>query len=109
MLWVDRLYTTKTDGLPRRSAQTALHHLLQTLTTLIAPVLSFTAEEIWETLHPGKGDSVFMHQHHQLPDVGQSDLDITSLETLEELLEKQFAPGAPKDDQGAPSSDQSPG
>ena len=84
----DRLYTTKTDGLPRRSAQTALHHILQTLTTLIAPVLSFTAEEIWETLHPGKGDSVFMHQHHQLPDVGQWGLDITSLP----MLEKHFAP-----------------
>ena len=84
----DRLYTTKTDGLPRRSAQTALHHILQTLTTLIAPVLSFTAEEIWETLYAGKGDSVFLHQHHQLPDVGQWGLDITSLP----MLEKHFAP-----------------
>ena len=68
----DRLYTTKTAGLPRRSAQTALHHILQTLTTLIAPVLSFTAEEIWETLHPGKGDSVFMHKHHTLPIIADS-------------------------------------
>jgi isoleucyl-tRNA synthetase len=66
----DRLYTTKVDGLPRRSAQTALHHILQTLTKLIAPVLSFTAEEIWETLHAGKDDSVFSHQHHVLPEVG---------------------------------------
>jgi isoleucyl-tRNA synthetase len=63
----DRLYTTKVDGLPRRSAQTALHHILQTLTTLIAPVLSFTAEEIWETVQPDKTDSVFLHKHHALP------------------------------------------
>jgi len=68
----DRLYTTKVDGLPRRSAQTALHHILQTLTTLIAPVLSFTAEEIWETsgaTHADKTDSVFLHKHHVLPSV----------------------------------------
>jgi isoleucyl-tRNA synthetase len=63
----DRLYTTKVDGLPRRSAQTALHHILQTLTTLIAPVLSFTAEEIWETVQADKTDSVFLHKHHALP------------------------------------------
>lgn len=68
----DRLYTTKVDGLPRRSAQTALHHILQTLTTLIAPVLSFTAEEIWEisgATHADKTDSVFLHKHHVLPSV----------------------------------------
>jgi isoleucyl-tRNA synthetase len=68
----DRLYTTKTTGRPRRSAQTALHHILQSLTTVIAPVLSFTAEEIWETLHPGKDDSVFEHTYHALPQVEQS-------------------------------------
>ena len=68
----DRLYTTKVDGVPRRSAQTALHHILQTLTKLTAPVLSFTAEEIWETLHAGKDDSVFSHQYHELPEVSGS-------------------------------------
>ncbi|MFM7294130.1 MAG: isoleucine--tRNA ligase [Burkholderiales bacterium] len=66
----DRLYTTKTDGLPRRSAQTALHHILQSLTKMIAPILSFTAEEIWETLHPGKDDTVFAHKYHAMPEVG---------------------------------------
>jgi isoleucyl-tRNA synthetase len=44
-----------------------LHHILQTLTRLIAPVLSFTAEEIWSTMHTGKEDSVFLHEHHALP------------------------------------------
>jgi isoleucyl-tRNA synthetase len=65
----DRLYTTKVDGLPRRSAQTALHHILQALTKLIAPILSFTAEEIWETLHAGQDDSVFSHKYHALPEI----------------------------------------
>ena len=65
----DRLYTTHAKSKPRRAAQTALHHILQTLTRLIAPVLSFTAEEIWAVLHPAKNDNVFLHQYHQLPDV----------------------------------------
>jgi isoleucyl-tRNA synthetase len=43
----DRLYTTTKDGQPRRAAQSALWHILQTLTRLMAPILSFTAEEIW--------------------------------------------------------------
>ncbi len=47
----DRLYTTKADGLPRRSAQTALYHITQALLRLMAPILSFTAEEAWQDLH----------------------------------------------------------
>lgn len=46
----DRLYTEAPKGLPRRSAQTALLHITQTLLKLMAPVLSFTAEEAWESL-----------------------------------------------------------
>ncbi|MFN8754742.1 MAG: isoleucine--tRNA ligase [Burkholderiales bacterium] len=70
----DRLYTTKADGLPRRSAQTALHHILQTLTTLIAPVLSFTAEEIWETLHPDEDGTVFAEAWQPIPSPVAADL-----------------------------------
>ena len=65
----DRLYTSHAKSHARRAAQTALHHILQTLTRLIAPVLSFTAEEIWAVLHPAKHDNVFLNQYHQLPDV----------------------------------------
>jgi isoleucyl-tRNA synthetase len=70
----DRLYTTKADGLPRRSAQTALHYILQTLTTLIAPVLSFTAEEIWETLHPDEDVTVFAEAWQPIPSPVAADL-----------------------------------
>lgn len=52
----DRQYTGKTDGLPRRSAQTAIWHVLEALTRWMAPVLSFTAEEIWQHL-PGKREA----------------------------------------------------
>ena len=63
----DRLYTAGANSLPRRAAQTALHHILQSLTRLIAPVLSFTAEEIWHTLHADPDESVFLHGFHTLP------------------------------------------
>jgi len=73
----DRLYTTSTDGKPRRAAQTALHHILQMLTRLISPVMSFTAEEIWSVLNTGKDDSVFLHSFYQLPAI----VDAQDLET----------------------------
>ena len=63
----DRLYTAGANSLPRRAAQTALHHILQSLTRLIAPVLSFTAEEIWHTLNADPEESVFFHGFHKLP------------------------------------------
>ncbi len=63
----DRLYTTGAKSTPRRAAQTALHHILQTLTRLIAPVLSFTAEEIWSTMHAANVDSVFLHGYYAMP------------------------------------------
>jgi isoleucyl-tRNA synthetase len=50
----DRLYTTAADSVPRRAAQSALWHILQTVTRLMAPVLSFTAEEIWSSPWQGR-------------------------------------------------------
>ena len=66
----DRLYTTKTDGLPRRSAQTALYHITQALLRLMAPILTFTAEEAWQDLHhqtPNKPLTIFTEQYHSIP------------------------------------------
>jgi isoleucyl-tRNA synthetase len=57
----DRLYTAGKDSRARRSAQSALHHVTQQLLRLMAPILSFTAEEAWEVLNPGKDESVFFH------------------------------------------------
>ncbi len=65
----DRLYTTRKDSAARRSAQNALHHLTHSLLRLMAPILSFTAEEAWQVL-TGKGDeSVFFHTWHAFPEV----------------------------------------
>lgn len=51
----DRQYTAATDGVARRSCQTALYHIVEALTRWIAPILSFTADEILEQI-PGEHD-----------------------------------------------------
>ncbi len=51
----DRLYTFPSAGRARRSAQTVLFHLADRLCRLMAPVLAFTAEEIWQALEPFHG------------------------------------------------------
>jgi isoleucyl-tRNA synthetase len=56
----DRLYTTPRDSQARLSAQTALYHILEALVRWIAPVLSFTAEEIWKLVPGERDESVFM-------------------------------------------------
>ena len=57
----DRLYTCPAGSRARRSAQSALHHIAQVLLRLMAPVLSFTAEEAWSVLHAGRDESIFFH------------------------------------------------
>jgi isoleucyl-tRNA synthetase len=57
----DRLYTAPAASQARRSAQSALHHVTQMVLRLMAPILSFTAEEAWSVLHPGSEDSIFFH------------------------------------------------
>ena len=56
----DRLYTFKSDSKERRAAQWALNRILLTMTGLMAPVISFTAEEIWRFIAGKKEDSVFL-------------------------------------------------
>jgi len=56
----DRLYTTASDSLPRRSAQAAMYHILEALVRWIAPVLSFTAEEIHAFVPGQRSDSIFL-------------------------------------------------
>ncbi len=56
----DRQYTTRANSLARRSAQTAMFHIAEALVRWLAPVLSFTAEEIWRHLPGEREDSVFL-------------------------------------------------
>ena len=65
----DRQYTTQRDSLARRSAQTAMYHLIEGLVRWLAPVLSFTAEEIWRAMPGEHGESVLFAQWYEFPQV----------------------------------------
>ena len=60
----DRVYAEGATSRARRSAQTAMYHIISTMTRLMAPLLSFTAEEIWQAMPHAEGDvkeSVFLN------------------------------------------------
>jgi isoleucyl-tRNA synthetase len=75
----DRLYTTAADSVSRRAAQSALWHILQTVTRLMAPVLSFTAEEIWSVTRDKheQGESVMLSTWHTLPELAEESALVT--------------------------------
>ena len=58
----DRQYTAKKDGLARRSCQTALYLIIEAMVRWMAPILSFTAEEIWENMPWKHGRFVFTEE-----------------------------------------------
>ena len=71
----DRLYTTAENAPARRAAQSALWHITQTVVKLMAPILSFTAEEVWALIGSGEEDSVMLHTWHVLPEqAGEGEL-----------------------------------
>jgi isoleucyl-tRNA synthetase len=63
----DRLYTTPARGLPRRSAQTAMWWIAEAMARWLAPILSFTAEEIWRHMPGPRAESVFHATWADLP------------------------------------------
>jgi len=63
----DRLYTTAPKSVARRSAQSALWHITQAFVRLLAPITSFTAEEVWAVLTGKEDDSVMFQRWHELP------------------------------------------
>jgi isoleucyl-tRNA synthetase len=65
----DRLYTTAADSPARRSAQTALWHVTASLLRLMAPYLSFTAEEAFAVFSPNATGTIFTEVYHELPGV----------------------------------------
>ncbi|WP_419603751.1 isoleucine--tRNA ligase [Thiolapillus sp.] len=56
----DRQYTTRTNSLPRRSCQTAIHHIIEAMVRWLAPILSFTAHEAWQHVPGERSESVFL-------------------------------------------------
>jgi isoleucyl-tRNA synthetase len=62
----DRQYTTSKDSLIRRSGQTAMYHLVQMLVRWLAPVMSYTADEIWKYIPGDKDISVFLEDWYEI-------------------------------------------
>jgi len=71
----DRLYTMQADSTGRRSAQTALWHVAEALVRWLAPILCFTAEEVWNHLPGERAESVMLTEWHPLPEVDTGDVD----------------------------------
>ena len=61
----DRQYTAKTNGLARRSAQTAMYHVVEALTRWLAPIISYTADEIWQYIPGERSESVFLETWYE--------------------------------------------
>ena len=72
----DRQYTTPADSRARRSCQTALYHIAEAMVRWLAPILSFTADEIWEHIPGDRSGSVFAAEwYDQLPASGETGVD----------------------------------
>ena len=71
----DRQYTIKADAQARRSAQTALHHIIEAMVRWIAPILSFTADEMWPFIPGARDTTVFTAEWYPLPTLPADTLD----------------------------------
>lgn len=90
----DRLYTTPANSPARLSAQTAMHHILESLVRSLAPILSFTAEEIWGYMSGEREDSVLFATRHtyfeELPSDPKADAAWTAIIAIRNEVAKQI-------------------
>ena len=78
----DRLYTAGETSHARRAAQSALYHITQSMMRLMAPILSFTANEIWQTLGLDKDATVFEDVWYELPQHGLTQQRLNAWEMI---------------------------
>jgi isoleucyl-tRNA synthetase len=81
----DRLYTSKATSRERRSAQSAMYMILDAMVRLLAPILTFTAEEIWGNLPSYKDKEASVHLA-QFPEVRQDRMDKALMEKWDTLI-----------------------
>ncbi|HSH85990.1 MAG TPA: isoleucine--tRNA ligase [Methylophilus sp.] len=81
----DRLYTSGETSPARRAAQSALYHITHALMRLMTPILSFTADEIWQTLGMDTQATVFEEEWYALPAHGLSETQLTHWQTMIDL------------------------
>ncbi len=86
----DRLYTSGTGSAARRSAQTAVWHITQSLLRLMAPIMSFTVEEAWsvfadQATYAASGETIFTQTFYALPTVADGEALLAKYATLREI------------------------
>jgi isoleucyl-tRNA synthetase len=86
----DRLYTCGATSAARRSAQTAIWHITQALLRVMAPIMSFTAEEAWAVFagkeaYEASGETIFTQTYYALPEVADADALLGKFTALREL------------------------
>jgi len=86
----DRQYTTGENSRARRSAQTALNHILEAMVRWLAPVLSFTAEEIWQNMPDEKTQSIFLSEWYEGLLSGYQNTAIDTARNINPFIRKQM-------------------
>jgi len=90
----DRLYTNDKGSKARLSAQTAMHHILESLVRCLAPILSFTAEEIWGHMSGEREDSVLFATRYDfldsVPEDSQADDNWNNIIAVRNEVAKQI-------------------
>ncbi|RUA06551.1 MAG: isoleucine--tRNA ligase [Gammaproteobacteria bacterium] len=86
----DRQYTTQENSIARRSAQTALHHMTQAMVRWLAPVLSFTAEEIWQTIEEESTESIFLQEWYTELSADYNNKAIDTARTINPFVRKKM-------------------
>ncbi len=61
----DRQYTTQADSIARRSCQTAIYHVMEAMVRWLAPILSFTAEELWRHIPGERAETIFVETWYE--------------------------------------------
>ena len=105
----DRIYTCPENSLSRRSAQTALYHIAEAFSRWIAPILSFTASEIWGFMPGERESSVFVAEWYSLPRLTDADVIsqadwaaiLQAKEAINKVIEDQRNQGVVKGSLGA--------
>src|SRR3569623_1525366 len=93
----DRQYTTQADSVARRSAQSAMYHIVEAMVRWLAPILSFTADEIWRYVPGARSESVLLETWSPLPaegaDIEEADANLEywdSVIAVREIVGKEL-------------------
>ena len=86
----DRVYTMPADSQARRSAQTAAFHIIEAMVRWFAPIMSFTAEELWSYVPGQRSESIFYTEWYDFPEI-EKDPDGLDLSYWQQVIEVRDA------------------